>query len=157
MSRKILILGASYGSLLGMKLALAGHDVTLMSRSAPGPECLRGFAHIAGNYVDDDVSTDALSAFDQLVFAAGADIRQVPPGADESAFYQRVNAEAIPRFFARARAAGFLRGRGPPREGARAPRRPGRPGAGQPRATSRTHTRNRPRRRRPFRHRWACR
>ena len=28
--RKILILGASYGSLLGMKLALAGHDVTLV-------------------------------------------------------------------------------------------------------------------------------
>jgi hypothetical protein len=30
MSRKILILGASYGSLLGMKLALAGHEVTLV-------------------------------------------------------------------------------------------------------------------------------
>ena len=29
-SRKILILGASYGSLLGMKLALAGHDVKLV-------------------------------------------------------------------------------------------------------------------------------
>ena len=28
--KKILILGASYGSLLGMKLALAGHDVTLV-------------------------------------------------------------------------------------------------------------------------------
>ncbi len=30
MARKILILGASYGSLLGMKLALAGHDTTLV-------------------------------------------------------------------------------------------------------------------------------
>ncbi|HEY2629047.1 MAG TPA: hypothetical protein VGI57_07960 [Usitatibacter sp.] len=29
-SRKILILGASYGSLLGVKFALAGHDVTLV-------------------------------------------------------------------------------------------------------------------------------
>jgi hypothetical protein len=29
-SRKILILGASYGSLLGVKLALAGHDTTLV-------------------------------------------------------------------------------------------------------------------------------
>ncbi len=29
-SRKILILGASYGSLLGVKLALAGHEVTLV-------------------------------------------------------------------------------------------------------------------------------
>ncbi len=30
MKRKILILGASYGSLLGVKLALAGHDTTLV-------------------------------------------------------------------------------------------------------------------------------
>jgi len=29
-SRKILILGASYGSLLGVKLALAGHEVKLV-------------------------------------------------------------------------------------------------------------------------------
>src|ERR1700750_3210925 len=29
-SRKILVLGASYGSLLGVKLALAGHDTTLV-------------------------------------------------------------------------------------------------------------------------------
>src|SRR5438034_2768187 len=29
-TRKILILGASYGSLLGVKLALAGHDVKLV-------------------------------------------------------------------------------------------------------------------------------
>src|SRR5437773_2450033 len=30
MRMKILILGASYGSLLGVKIALAGHDVTLV-------------------------------------------------------------------------------------------------------------------------------
>lgn len=29
-TRNILILGASYGSLLGTKLLLAGHDVTLV-------------------------------------------------------------------------------------------------------------------------------
>ncbi|MDJ0637385.1 MAG: 2-dehydropantoate 2-reductase N-terminal domain-containing protein [Paracoccaceae bacterium] len=34
MSRKILILGASYGSLLGTKLLMAGHDVTLVCRQA---------------------------------------------------------------------------------------------------------------------------
>ncbi len=33
MSYKILILGASYGSLLGTKLAAAGHDVTLVCRA----------------------------------------------------------------------------------------------------------------------------
>lgn len=34
MSRKILILGASYGSLLGTKLLMAGHNVTLVCRKA---------------------------------------------------------------------------------------------------------------------------
>ena len=34
MSRKVLILGASYGSLLGTKLLMAGHDVTLVCRKA---------------------------------------------------------------------------------------------------------------------------
>lgn len=33
MARKVLILGASYGSLLGTKLIMAGHDVTLVCRS----------------------------------------------------------------------------------------------------------------------------
>ena len=33
MSCKILILGASYGSLLGSKFAAAGHDVTLVCRA----------------------------------------------------------------------------------------------------------------------------
>ncbi|HIC82507.1 MAG TPA: hypothetical protein EYP07_16315, partial [Kiloniellaceae bacterium] len=33
MAYKILILGASYGSLLGTKLLMAGHDVTLVCRS----------------------------------------------------------------------------------------------------------------------------
>lgn len=34
MARKVLILGASYGSLLGTKLLMAGHDVTLVCRRA---------------------------------------------------------------------------------------------------------------------------
>jgi hypothetical protein len=33
MARKVLIFGASYGALLGAKLALAGHDVTLVCRA----------------------------------------------------------------------------------------------------------------------------
>jgi len=34
MARNILILGASYGSLLGTKLAMAGHNVSLVCRQA---------------------------------------------------------------------------------------------------------------------------
>lgn len=33
MARNILILGASYGSLLGTKLLMAGHNVTLVCRA----------------------------------------------------------------------------------------------------------------------------
>jgi len=87
----------------------AGHDVTLLSRSAPQVNCLRGFAHLAGNYVDDDLPFEVLGKFDQLVFAAGADIRQLPPGTDEAEFFERVNTQAIPRFFKRARDAGIRR------------------------------------------------
>ena len=35
MARNILILGASYGSLLGTKLLMAGHNVTLVCRPRP--------------------------------------------------------------------------------------------------------------------------
>jgi len=108
---KILIVGGTglTGAHAALRLRDTGHEVTLMSRSAPGLECLQGFEHIVGNYVEDDVAPDVLSTFDQLVFAAGADIRQVPPGEDEAAFYQKVNVEAIPRFFAKARDAGIER------------------------------------------------
>ena len=34
MRYKVLILGASYGSLFGTKLLMAGHDVTLVCRAA---------------------------------------------------------------------------------------------------------------------------
>src|SRR5690606_11249204 len=67
------------------------------------------FAHLAGDYVDDSLSADDLRGFDQLVFAAGADIRQLPPGEDDAAFFERVNTQAIPRFFQRAKDAGIAR------------------------------------------------
>jgi nucleoside-diphosphate-sugar epimerase len=97
------------GAHAALHLRDAGHEVTLMSRSAPALECLQGFDYIIGSYIGDEVSSDALSAFDHMVFAAGADIRQVPGGEDEAAFYQRVNVEAIPRFFERAKGLGIER------------------------------------------------
>ena len=51
----------------------------------------------------------ALSGFDALVFAAGNDIRHLPPGTDEAAHWQRANAEGVPAFFRRARHAGIPR------------------------------------------------
>lgn len=108
---RTLIVGGT--GLTGAHAALAlrdeGHAVTLMSRSAPTLDCLRGFAHLPGSYIDDSATTASLEGFEQLVFAAGADIRQLPPGEDEATFFERVNAQAIPRFFERARAAGIRR------------------------------------------------
>ncbi|MEZ5572428.1 MAG: NAD-dependent epimerase/dehydratase family protein [Halioglobus sp.] len=107
----ILLVGGTglTGAHAAMHLRGAGHRVTLMSRCAPTLACLREFPHLVGNYVDGDVSLAALREFDQLVFAAGADIRQLPPGEDADAFFTRVNTEAVPRFFQQAKDAGIAR------------------------------------------------
>jgi dihydroflavonol-4-reductase len=108
---KTLIVGGTglTGAHAALHLRDTGHEVTLLSRSAPALECLRDFEHLVGNYVDDDLPYEALENFDQMVFAAGADIRQLPPGANEVEFFERVNTQAIPNFFQRARDAGIRR------------------------------------------------
>jgi len=107
----ILIVGGTglTGAHAALHLREAGHGVTLLSRTAPALDCLGDFDHLVGNYVDDDLPVEALSRFDQMVFAAGADIRQLPPAEDEATFFDRVNTQAIPRFFKRAKDAGIRR------------------------------------------------
>ena len=107
----ILIVGGTglTGAHAALHLREAGHGVTLMSRTAPALDSLGDFEHLVGNYVDEDLPVEALSCFDQMVFAAGADIRQLPPGEDDTAFFDRVNTHAIPRFFRRAKDAGIQR------------------------------------------------
>ena len=97
------------GAHAALHLRDLGHNVTLMSRSVPEANCLQDFEHLAADYVVDTLSLETLGRFDQLVFAAGADIRQLPPTADEAAFYEKVNVQAIPHFFERARHAGISR------------------------------------------------
>ena len=86
-----------------------GYDITLASRSAPENPLLAGFPHLAGSYIDDGFTDAQLAQFDAMVFAAGADIRLLPPDEDDQAFFQRVNTVAVPRFFERARDAGISR------------------------------------------------
>ena len=108
---KILVVGGTglTGAHAALHLRDEGNEVTIMSRSRPSLPCMQAFSHIAGNYVEDDISTQALQGFEQLVFAAGADIRQLAPGDSEDAFFTRANVEGIPRFFELAREAGIRR------------------------------------------------
>ncbi len=105
----ILVVGGTglTGAHAALYLRDQGHDVTIMSRKAPEMACLQGLPHIAADYVDNDVSAETLAHFDSMVFAAGADIRQFPPGEDEAGFYERVNIQGIPNFFRSARDAGI--------------------------------------------------
>ncbi len=108
---KILIVGGTglTGASSALQLKAAGHDVTLMAPSKPDIPCLEVFNFIAGNYIDEDISSERLQEFDWLVFAAGADIRMLPAGEDPAAFFKRANTEAVPRFFKAAKAAGISR------------------------------------------------
>jgi dihydroflavonol-4-reductase len=109
--QRILVVGGTglTGAHAALHLRQAGHAVTLLARSAPALACLGDFECLTGNYVDADLPLALLRNFDQMVFAAGADIRQLPPGEDEAAFFERVNAQAIPRFFQKAKDAGIGR------------------------------------------------
>jgi nucleoside-diphosphate-sugar epimerase len=97
------------GTHASLYLREQGHDVTIVSRSRVDNPLLQDFGHLAGSYTTDDLSVAQLEGFDNLVFAAGADIRQLPPDVDEADFFQQVNARAIPRFFEMARQAGISR------------------------------------------------
>jgi len=84
---KILIVGGTglSGAHAALYLRDAGHEVTLVSRTAPANPVLSDFGHIAGNYVEDGIPVEALSGFDALVFAASADIRRLPDQSSRAA------------------------------------------------------------------------
>ena len=109
----VLVVGGS--GLIGGDIALGlkeqGHQVTIMARKRPVADVLAEFDFLAGDYVHDDVSDGRLQGFDALVFAAAADIRQLPQDGSVTPedFYRRVNDVAVPRFFAAAKAAGIHR------------------------------------------------
>ena len=108
---RVLIVGGTglTGAHAALYLQGLGHDVVIASRSQPDNPALAGFAHVAGSYLDDAFGAAQLEGYDALVFAAGADIRLLPPDEDEAAFFTRVNSEGVPRFFERAKQAGIAR------------------------------------------------
>ncbi|TNF35779.1 MAG: NAD-dependent epimerase/dehydratase family protein [Gammaproteobacteria bacterium] len=104
----ILIVGGTglTGATAARHLASKGHQVTLMARHAPDNPLLKSFGFIQADYINDELPVDRLRGFDALVFAAGADLRMQPQGSDDS-FFEQANTLAIPRFFAKAKAAGI--------------------------------------------------
>lgn len=108
----ILVVGGTglIGAHAAIYLRQQGHEVTLCARhpvEADSP--LTDFAFLQGDYREDSIPVKSLKAFDWMLFAAAADIRQQAPGSDDEAFFRAANTEAIPRFFQRARDAGIRR------------------------------------------------
>jgi nucleoside-diphosphate-sugar epimerase len=67
---------------------------------------------LLGSYSDGDFTREQLGRFENVVFSACNDPRQLPPGStseQEAAYYQRVNSVGVPRFVALAREAGVRR------------------------------------------------
>ncbi len=110
---KILIVGGTgmIGGNAALLLREKGHEVTIMSRSKPVGTAVSDFGFIQGNYIDDDCSDGRLQGFDQLVFSAAADIRNLPQDGSISPedFYEQANNIAVPKFFEAAKAAGIRR------------------------------------------------
>jgi len=110
---KVLVVGGS--GLIGGDAALyldgQGHDVTIMSRRAPETPALAALSFLQGDYINDNVDDGRLQGFDWLVFAAAADIRNVPVDGSitAEAFYKKANDQAVPAFFKAARDAGVSR------------------------------------------------
>lgn len=110
---KVLVVGGT--GLIGGEIALHlqenGHAVTIMSRQPSKVPTLAQLPFLQGNYIEDDMADGRLQGFDWLVFAAAADIRNLPRDGSVTpgAFYTRANDEAVPRFFAAAKQAGIRR------------------------------------------------
>ena len=89
--RKVLILGASYGSLLGVKLALAGHEVMLV--------CLPREADLIN-------AKGAIVRMPQSAFSLRSQMRGRPPGGAPSDGLIEVNSKRLPGRLAAAGSAG---------------------------------------------------
>ena len=99
---KILVVGGSglIGGDAALFLSEQGHDVTIMARKPSTVPALAALPLLVGDYVNDDCSDGRLKGFDALVFAAAADIRNIPRDGSVTPeqFYKKHNDDAVPRF-----------------------------------------------------------
>lgn len=111
---KVLMVGGTgfVGSYTALYFHNLGHDVTIMSRSAPkGTSRLKDLPFVPGNYVEESFDDGRLEGYDSLVFCAGNDLAQYPQdgSVSEEDYFRKANIEALPRFFEQARTAGISR------------------------------------------------
>lgn len=111
---RVLVVGATgmIGSHIAADLAARGDEVTTMSRRGPSdrdPSAVADMPRLLGDYTDSEASPRLLEGFDAVVFAAGNDIRHVPADQEDDAFWELTQSGGVPRFAARAKAAGVAR------------------------------------------------
>ncbi|WP_194420633.1 NAD-dependent epimerase/dehydratase family protein [Microbacterium abyssi] len=111
---RVLVVGATgmIGSHVAADLAARGDHVTVMARREPSerdPRAVQSMPRLRGDYTEADASPRELEGFDAIVFAAGNDIRHVPADQEDAEFWDRTQSAGVPRFAARAKAAGVGR------------------------------------------------
>jgi nucleoside-diphosphate-sugar epimerase len=106
---KVLIVGGTgpIGGHAALHLKSEGHDVVISSRNPPKPGTgLEDLEWMRGNYQDNTYGAEDLAVFDAIVFAAGSDLRHVPPGKDADTHFLKANGELVPAFAELAKRAG---------------------------------------------------
>ncbi|KAL2884136.1 hypothetical protein SGCOL_000073 [Colletotrichum sp. CLE4] len=109
MATKILVLGGTglVGGHAALYLRSKGRDVTIAGRKEPSDvAALSELPFIQGDYINGGFSTETLSKFDAIIFAAGSDVRHVPEGQNADEHYLQANGQAIPNFAKLAKQAG---------------------------------------------------
>ena len=109
---KVLVVGGT--GLLGAHAALyakeQGCDVSIASRKPTQVPLLKTLPFVQMDYTNAALNGDLLKGFDALLFCAGNDIRHVDASQGQAglaAQWHANNSIAIPRFFAKAKAAGI--------------------------------------------------
>lgn len=112
---RTLVIGGTggIGGFVALALARDGHEVAIAARHrAAAGSPVAELPILLGSYSDGEFTKEHLGRFDNIVFSACNDPRQLPPGSNpgqEAAYYHRVNSVAVPRFVALARDAGVRR------------------------------------------------
>lgn len=109
---RIVVVGGTgmIGGHAALHLQSQGHEVSIAGRNAPAKEsALAQLPYLRCDYINEPADPAVFSAFDAMVFAAGNDIRHLPPETLPDDHWQRANTEAIPKFIASVRDAGIKR------------------------------------------------